>query len=102
MAAQPPKEEFEEEDGVYERLDALEERLARLEEARRLSTIEDRVSDLEGGEQHEGDTDDSAREGEGQKALRLALAAFLNNENIAKATSELVTTLGSTINEGQA
>ena len=100
MSTQPPEPSNENTgDDPIDRIDELEERLASIEDARRLNEIEDRVSDLEGDAHHEGDADDSTREGEGQKALRLALAAFLNNENIAKATSELVTTLGSTIKE---
>jgi len=100
MSTQPPEplnEDIEVEPS--DRVGDLENRLAGLEEALRLSSIEDRVSDLEGGAGHEGDDEDTIREGEGQKALRLALAGFLNNENITKAASELVTTLGSTIKD---
>jgi hypothetical protein len=99
MSTQPPEPPNENTgDEPIDQIDGLEERLASIEEALRLNAIEDRVSDLEGDALHE-DAADSTREGEGQKALRLALAGFLDNENIAKAASELVATLGSTIKE---
>ena len=100
MSTQPPEPPNENTgDEPIDRIDELEERLAGIEEVLRLNAIEDRVSDLEEDANEDGDADNSTHEGEGQKALRLALAAFLNNENMAKAASELVTTLGSTIKE---
>lgn len=100
MTTQPPEPPNENTgDEPIGRIDELDDRLASIEEVLRLNAIEDRVNDLEEDVNHEGDDDDSTHEGEGQKALRLALAAFLNNENMAKAASELVTTLGSTIKE---
>lgn len=100
MSTQPPEPPNENTgDEPIDRIDELEERLAGIEEVLRLNAIEDRVRDLEEDANEEGNADNSTHEGEGQKALRLALAAFLNNENMAKAASELVTTLGSTIKE---
>src|ERR1039458_3594479 len=100
MSTQPPEPSNENTgDDPIDRIDELEERLASIEDARRLNEIEERVSDLEGDAHHEGDADDSTRAGEGQKALRLALAAFLNNENIAKALYGLGAPRGSTLYE---
>lgn len=100
MSTQPPPLLNENSgDDPIDRIDELEERLGSIEGALRVNAIEARVNDLEGDAQHEGPPDESTLEGEGQKALRLALAALLNNENIAKAASELVTSLGTTIKE---
>ena len=100
MSTQPPEPPNENSgDEPIDRIDELEERLAGIEEALRLNAIEDRVSDLEENANDDGDAGNSTHEGEGQKALGLALAAFLSNESMAKATSELVTTLGEAIKE---
>ena len=81
-----------------DRIAELEERLAGLEEASRLRDIEDRVGDLEAGA-NDDDPDSPPPEAEGQKAMRLAIAQFLNNETTAKAVSDLLTTLGDTVKE---
>jgi hypothetical protein len=100
MSTQPPEPPNENTvDELIDRIDELGERLAGIEEVLRLNAIEDRVRDLEEDANEDGNANNSMHEGEGQKALRLALAALLNNENMPKAASELVTTLGSTIKE---
>lgn len=99
MSTQPPEPPNENcRDVPIDRIDELEERLAGIEEALRLNAIEDRVSDLE-EDANDDDAGNSTHEGEGQKALRIAFAEFLSNENMAKAASELVTTLGGAITE---
>lgn len=100
MSTQPSEQTNESSgDKPIDPINGLEERLASIEEALRMNAIEDRVSDLEDDASHESDADDSTHEGEGQKALRLALAAFLNNENMAKAASDFVATIGGAIKE---
>jgi len=83
--------------GDTDRVAELEERLAALEEALRLRDIEDRVGDLEAS--NDDGSENPPPEAEGQRAMRLAIAQFLNNESTAKAVSELLTTLGSTVKE---
>jgi hypothetical protein len=100
MSTQPPEPPHENSgDKPIDRIDELEERLAGIEEAVRLNAIEDRVSDLEEDANDDGYAGNSNHEAAGQKALRIALAAFLSNENMAKAASELVTTIGGAITE---
>ena len=82
-----------------DRINELEDRVATVEETLRLNLIENRVSDLEEEALHESGVNDSTREGEGEKAPRPALLALLNNENLAKAASELVTTVATTIKD---
>ena len=84
--------------GDADRVAELEERLAALEEALRLRDIEDRVGDLEASNDDDG-SENPPPEAEGQRAMRLAIAQFLNNESTAKAVSELLTILGSTVKE---
>jgi len=97
MTTQPPTTSNKSiENELARRIAELQNRLASLEDALRLNAIEDRVADLEEDDQP-GGAADSIGEGEGQRSLRLALATFLNNENIARATSDVIAALGSTI-----
>jgi hypothetical protein len=67
-----------------EKLSSLEERLAKLEASLREKAIDERIENLEyqADESSDADSDGSEQhsvEGEGQKALFLALANFLNS-----------------------
>jgi hypothetical protein len=64
----------------------------------RLRAFEERVSALEEVSYADEGTGNCC-EGEGLRALRLALAQMLNKENIATAVSELVVTLGHAIKD---
>ncbi|HEY6351942.1 MAG TPA: hypothetical protein VI636_21310 [Candidatus Angelobacter sp.] len=92
----PQQPDSEVVDELFERLDSIEERLGQMEEAQRLRDIEERLSGLEDNPSAQLGEFNSATppsEGEGQKALRLAMAALLNNENVVRGFSELPKTL---------
>ena len=97
---EPPNEQTEDSD-VSERLDFTEERLEALEENQRSEAIEERLQSLEQGQAGEGDSDSLPPnvEGEGEKTLRLALAAFLNNEAVVRAVTELPKTIADAVRQ---
>jgi hypothetical protein len=84
-----------------ERLDSAEERLDSIEEADRLNSIEERLRDLEdetGARPRENDQHSNV-EGEGEKALRLALAQLLSNESVIQALTGVINTAGQVIKD---
>jgi hypothetical protein len=82
-----------------ERLDVLEQRLEDFEMAQRLSNTEQRLDELENEPEESATEDASPQEGEGQKALRLATAAFLTNETVIKAVSDIAASISGAITE---
>lgn len=77
-----------------DRLGSIEERLVKLEASLREKAIEERLQNLEyeAEETSEADGDDRGEpgyEGEGQKALRLALANFLTSGSAGQAIKDL-------------
>src|ERR1035438_504345 len=95
--AEQPQDKSE--DDNMGRLEAMEKRLAEIENASRLNAVEERLADLENSDGESDATDQSSIEGEGQKAMRLALAGFLNHETVVKAVADLTKTLGDSVKD---
>jgi hypothetical protein len=84
MISDPPMKADNTSQGNGENLGTIEERLQKLEATLRDRAIEERLQELEYQAEESSGTDSDgvqgmAPEGEGQKALRMALASFLNS-----------------------
>lgn len=85
-----PEAEGEEGESL-ERLDDAEDRISGIEEELRLRAMEERLSGLESNHEQSETGEQLPRvEGEGERELRLAVAAVLKNEALMQAGAEFV------------
>jgi len=94
----PPEPPNEGSDAL-ERIDSVEGRLDQFEDEQRLRAIEERVNGLEQDIDAGAEEGPAHNEGEGQKALRLAVAAMLNKDEVVAAVADLTKAFGNAVTE---